>query len=484
MDRIKSILSESEPFQALFRALRSITTAQPIAASGISGSLLAFAAAGIFEQRGKQTVLLVPDKDRAEQLRDDCSILLGDRSVHLYASAQSHRAVQLDISAPIAQVEALRALSRKETILLIASVEALTGKIPPQKDFSSRTIDISVQNEYPFEELLERLDKLGFEKKDFVEEYGDYALRGGIIDIFPFIGENPLRFEFWGNTVESIREFDAVSQRSIRELQSASIVADIHAGQLRDESAETAGEHDTLQNPQASLFDYLQADALFIIEEPYFCRKEAEELSEEGIHDLFGWDDIEKNMQHFPRIIHSQISVPSADVAVIKFNSSPQPPTAGSVKRLIEHIRSYEEKKYSVYIDCDSKDETARLSELIEEELTSPDGQSGVSRDESSGAERIDAHMPAYQFVMEGLHSGFVFHSAQVAVFTEHEIFGRLKRRGSSKRKKFKGISQKELQQLRRGRFCGPSGLRHRKIRRTPKNNGPRHRNRSYETFV
>ena len=301
-------------------------------------------------------------------------------------------------------------------------------------------------------DCLNALTSLVLRKRTSSKNYGDYALRGGIIDIFPFIGEHPLRFEFWGNTVESIREFDAVSQRSIRELQSASIVADIHAGQLRDESAETAGEHDTLQNPQASLFDYLQADALFIIEEPDFCRKESEELSEEGIHDLFGWDDIEKNMQHFLRIIHSQISVPAHD-AVIKFNSSPQPPTAGSVKRLIEHIRSYEEIKYSVYVDCDSKDETARLSELIEEELTSPDGQSGVSRDESSGAERIDAHMPAYQFVMEGLHSGFVFHSAQVAVFTEHEIFGRLKRRGSSKRKKFKGISQKELQQLRRGDF-------------------------------
>ncbi len=452
MNRIKNILTESEPFQSLFRALRGITTSQPIAVTGISGSLLAFTAAGIFESRGKQTVLLVPDKDRAEQLRDDCSILLGERSVHLYASAQAHRSVQLDISAPIAQVEALRALSRKETILLIASVEALTGKIPPQKDFSSRTIDISVQNEYPFEELLKRLDKLGFEKKDFVEEYGDYALRGGIIDIFPFIGEHPLRFEFWGNTVESIREFDAVSQRSIRELQSASIVADIHAGQLRDETAETAEEHDTLQNPQASLFDYLQTDALFIIEEPDFCRKEAEELSEEGINDLFGWDDIEKNMHHFSCIIHSQISVPVHDT-VIKFNSSPQPPTAGSVKRLIEYIRTFGEKKYSVYLDCDSKDETARLSELIEEELTSPGDQSGVSIDESSGTERIDAHMPAYQFVTGGFHSGFVFHSAQIAVFTEHEIFGRLKRRGSSRRKKFKGISQKELQQLRRGDF-------------------------------
>lgn len=165
MNRIKNILTESEPFQSLFRALRGITTSQPIAVTGISGSLLAFTAAGIFESRGKQTVLLVPDKDRAEQLRDDCSILLGERSVHLYASAQAHRSVQLDISAPIAQVEALRALSRKETILLIASVEALTGKIPPQKDFSSRTIDISVQNEYRSKNCLNALTSLVLRKR-------------------------------------------------------------------------------------------------------------------------------------------------------------------------------------------------------------------------------------------------------------------------------------------------------------------------------
>ncbi len=87
---------------------------------------------------------------------------------------------------------------------------------------------MEANKEYPFLQLTQKLVELGFEKKDFVEEYGDFAVRGGILDIFPFVGDNPIRFEFWGDTIESIREFDVLSQRSLRELQAASVVASIH----------------------------------------------------------------------------------------------------------------------------------------------------------------------------------------------------------------------------------------------------------------
>jgi transcription-repair coupling factor (superfamily II helicase) len=103
------------------------------------------------------------------------------------------------------------------------------------------------------------------------------------------------------------------------------------------------------------------------------------------------------------------------------------------------------------------------LNELIEEEVTAPGEQSQPEQpadDEEDVSSSIidaeDAGMPSelpYVMLPEAFHSGFVFPAAQIAVFTEHEIFGRVKRRGTAKRKRFKGITSKELQQLRRGDF-------------------------------
>ena len=112
------------------------------------------------------------------------------------------------MSVPIAQMETLRSLSRTEHVLVIASAEALIIKLPSTRQFTERALELEVNKEYPFEEIIQKLIKVGFVKKDFVEEYGDFAVPGGILDIFPFVGNNPIRFEFWGNTVESIREFD------------------------------------------------------------------------------------------------------------------------------------------------------------------------------------------------------------------------------------------------------------------------------------
>ncbi|RPI05187.1 MAG: transcription-repair coupling factor [Ignavibacteriae bacterium] len=466
IEQIKKRISESEPFQWLTAAVQPLQRGNHLQLQGLNGSLIAFAACRIFESRTTQLLLVAPDKDRAEQFRDDCAALLGDARVCLYVSGPAHAAMSLDMSAPIAQMETLRSLSRSEKVIVVASAEALTVKLPPKSQFVERAMDLDVGKEYPFEGLLGKLTGMGFLKKDFVEEYGDFALRGGILDVFPFVGENPIRFEFWGDTVESIREFDVLSQRSIRELQSANIVANLFGDPHPESPApESPGDRSAM----VSIFEYLSPDALVLFDDPILVEKEIEELQQEGFTDILDWESIKKTADGFARIDHAAIHK-LHDPHIIDFQSHPQPPIAGSIKRLLEHMNKISNRGYAIYLACDTKEEGERLDGLIEEELTAPDepGPQSSIRESPEGEseelfsikgddeDRITDHLPApiaYQILPEALHSGFVFPSANIAVFTEHEIFGRLKRRGTTARKKFKGLSQKELQQLRRGDF-------------------------------
>jgi transcription-repair coupling factor (superfamily II helicase) len=447
IDAIKKSIYGSSPFEAL----KSTLSEKEIYLHGISGSLLAFVAAYVIDQRQSQTLLVVADDDSAEKLLDDCAILLGDQTVCLFTSNIGHHAKALDMTAPIVQIETLQRLAHNERILVVASAAALASSIPSPASFADRSFTLEVSKEYPFGSLLDRLSTLEFERKDFVEEYGDYAVRGGILDIFPFVGENPIRLEFWGDTVDSIREFDVLSQRSIRDLQTANIVASLEQNQPEPTP------------PSSSIISYLATNAVVLIDEPDLIRKELEEFLKEHSEPTDSAQSVYDRLLNFPRIIHSILDAPNA----IQFESQSQPATNGSVKFLLEHIARLSSALTEVFITCDTRQESSRIQELIEEELTSPDSdEESVIKEadevQHEGQEESDATQEALRswqaslakhLLTETIHSGFIYPSARIALFTEHEIFGRLKRRGMQRKRAFKGFSPKEVQQLKRGDF-------------------------------
>ncbi|MBI4428212.1 MAG: DEAD/DEAH box helicase, partial [Ignavibacteriales bacterium] len=399
--------------EALRQRMKSLKKGETLHVRGVSGSFMAFVIARLFEEQKVQVLLVVADDDRAEELRDDCAVLLGGENVFLFAHGQTHDAKLLDMSAPIARVETLKALSVQEPVVVVASGSGLASKAPTRAQFAERLLAVEANKEYPFENFLKQLATLGFEKKEFVEEYGDVAVRGGIVDVFPFVGENPLRIEFWGDTVESIREFDVLSQRSIRQLQMATV-----AGGLSD-------------NPASPLFEYLHDEAVVIFDEPVMIQKEIEELQSEGIENIFDWKYLQKYADGLRCIIHSSLS-PSVAQG-IDFGSTTQAALSGSVKLLREHISVLRTKRYEPVLMCDTEEEAARLKDLFE----------------SPSPEEFQAP----PLLSLAFHSGFTFPAANIAVITEHEFFGRKKRRGSSRRPKFRGFSQKEISQLKRGDF-------------------------------
>jgi transcription-repair coupling factor (superfamily II helicase) len=426
-------LLKSEGFSRLAALVSATEPERPLLFDGAAGSLLAYVASVIYEKRNAQLLLITSSIEKAEMIRDDCATLIGEANVRYLGRRPTHEAETLDVDSTVAQVEALRALVTGRAIVIVASPQSIVAPVPLPARFSENLIDLPVKSEYGFARLHNELERLGFEKKDFVEGYGDYSIRGGIIDVFPYIGSNPIRIEFWGDTIESIREFDILSQRSIKELQVATLVPDVGGLSAEREVVGKAG----------MVFDYLQADAFVILDEPEIVQKEIEELREEGVERILDWEEAERRMRRFPRAVHSVLGTSWHDAADgglrIDFGAVRQPAINGSIKALVSEMDRLTREGIQVFLTCDTPAEADRLKELIWEEYA-----------------RLSTEIekrPQLQILSETLHSGFLFPAARLAVFTEHEIFGRIRRRGRVVRRRFRGFSAKELQQLRRGDF-------------------------------
>ncbi len=479
----------------------------PILLSGVAGSLRAFVAALLYGEFQRQLLVVCAEKDDAEKMRDDCALLLGDADVRLYLVDSTHEAQVLNMSGPISQVETLKALSANAPGVYITHASALAHGVPEKKTFRDAVVEILIHTDTEFVTFLEKLSELGFERKQLVETYGDFAVRGGIVDVFPFIGDNPVRIEFWGDTVESIREFDVLSQRSVRDLQSVSIVPDLAGMKAAPGHAASSSEGGGTPHGQpCQFFSYLSPDVTILSDDPGLIEKEFLELAQEGAALDFTHEEVAASIERYPLYI---MTVLRRHEEAIDFNASPQPATNGSVKALVDAASQLHENGFEIVLASDTKEEADRIRELIEEggatgarsqrrairrgparpmedmdagsdadviddETITGDGDDDA--DEASGGaldaadefirqgDAGDAAEPeekngdapviaAMRYATETFHAGFVFPAAKLAVFVEHEVFGRIKRRGAAKRRRFKGISQKELMTMRRGDY-------------------------------
>lgn len=415
IDLLETTLSPSEPFRRVLRAAAGLRPGECRVLTGVSGSLLALLIAVLAKEGQERQILVIAgDRDEAEKLRDDClAVGAGDVGLHLHA--RHHAGTALDMTAPVMSIEALRMLAGDRPAIITTSLEAAVGLLPDRSAFLRQCLSLQAGGQFPFQDLIGALTERGFQRKDFVEEVGDFAVRGGILDVFPYSGEHPIRLEFWGDTIESLREFDVRSQRSLRDLDSAIIASNLF---------ESPGS-----GLPATILDYLSADALVLLDEPVGLRQEAEELVREGVANILDPDQFEQRVRDFRRLVRSRLG---SDGEAIDLQSHPQPSFQGSIRLFAEELRRRHAEGYRLVVSSDTPEEQERLRQLLEDE------------GERSGAVPVT-------LVTGALHEGFVFAPASLAVFTEHELFGRLKRRGTARRLRFRGLSQRDVLRLNKG---------------------------------
>ena len=121
------------------------------------------------------------------------------------------------------RINALKMLAEKPSCTIITTFDGLMNPMPMPEKFIQEVKKVSVGDILNLEELTKHLVELGYEKNYQAETMGEFSVRGGILDIFPLTEDNPFRIEFWGDEVDSIRSFDAESQRSIENLEEITI---------------------------------------------------------------------------------------------------------------------------------------------------------------------------------------------------------------------------------------------------------------------
>jgi transcription-repair coupling factor (superfamily II helicase) len=122
------------------------------------------------------------------------------------------------------RIEGLYALMSEGSAIVVTSVEALHLRLLPKESLKRAVEFLEPGEEVSREELIRRLETSGYLRTSLVEEKGDYSIRGGVIDVFPPLYPDPIRIEFWGDRMESIRHFEPSSQRSTRNLKEAVIL--------------------------------------------------------------------------------------------------------------------------------------------------------------------------------------------------------------------------------------------------------------------
>ncbi|PIP08673.1 MAG: hypothetical protein COX51_03260, partial [Syntrophobacteraceae bacterium CG23_combo_of_CG06-09_8_20_14_all_50_8] len=187
---------------------------------GLQGSAKAFLLSALFLKRVKTLVLVTPTESDARRDWQDLAFFLGDKQVFLYPPYDVRSADMFAFQRPTAlsRMEILARLFENRPALIVLSVRALMQKVMPHKAFASYREALSLGDFRDRDELAEKLLSGGYSRCSLVEEKGEFSVRGNIVDIFPPAAEKPVRLEFVGDELESIRIFDPVSQRSTGEL--------------------------------------------------------------------------------------------------------------------------------------------------------------------------------------------------------------------------------------------------------------------------
>ncbi len=186
----------------------------------VGTSLRAVVLAGIAEQTGRSILAVVPGEREAEDLSEDLALFTSD-GFHLPAwETLPFEHVSPSISTMADRIVARHALAQRESAIVVASVRAATQRLSPTP---VDPIRLTGGEDVPFDDLIARLANLGYRRTERVEGRGEFAVRGGIIDVYPTQASLPVRIDFWGDTIEEIRPFVISTQRSEGSLDSVEV---------------------------------------------------------------------------------------------------------------------------------------------------------------------------------------------------------------------------------------------------------------------
>jgi transcription-repair coupling factor (superfamily II helicase) len=427
---IKLFLTDerSKTLDAMLRAQHSV-------AAGLAGSAAAMMLAAM-RARKVPALIIADDADDAGYLYHDLSRLCGEDSIAILPSGyrRSIKYGQIDEPNRILRTEALGRLGAEKCTLkyVITSPEALAECVASRDNLNEHTLHLAVNTKVDLVETQKWLRSNGFAEVDYVYEPGQFAVRGSILDIFGYSYEMPMRIDFFGDDIDSIRTFNVETQLSEERLDTISITADA----VRN----TKGE---------SLLRFINAATLIVVRADVNPVERIRAIAAEGfsqsamiadegdvhaVDQIVDVDEFAADYAKFRTLTVSAAPLPEGTKYGIDFKCSPQGIYHKNFELISSSFTKFIADGYKLYILSDSEKQIDRLRAIF-----------------ADRGDNID-----FTPVIGTLHAGFVDHDTKTCVFTDHQIFDRFHKytlKSDRARSGKLAMSLKELSQIEVGDY-------------------------------
>ncbi len=389
-----------------------------------------------------------------------------------------------DHQAVYERLTTLNALAHGRRSLVITTPSALFGKVMPKGMLNKNRMVFKTGDEFRREDIEFFLYQNGYRPADLVEERGSYSFRGDIFDIFPSHMPYPLRLEFWGDTLESVRMFKPESQRAFSRLESFFLLPSreiILTEDMVDNATEkiisrgrSLGVKESFITslvmkiksfryipgielyapycyPLGSLFDYLPEDVLLLHEGEESIKRQVEEWEAQIVQgeenanvsfDIFperkelylSLQEVEKHLTGFSQISLHRLRLNRSAAAEEGIRAVSVSLKRNDIKDLAAKIKKWHEEEKGVFLFISLKQERERLYTLLAEEGIAAEVLNGFPEDFAS-----DAFSGKTRFIKGKLRHSFHLPDQKRVFLAEGDIFGKIviRKRSEKKRKAF-----------------------------------------------
>ena len=221
----KTLLDGYAPYEGIVKNL----TDTPISVSGVVDTARPQLIAALASHNDGNTLVVTYSDMESKALRDDLRMYHND--IMLFPSKEYvfYNIEAMGHENDNARLSVLDAISSRKGVIVIASVTALMTYTADKKRFKESVISLEVGSVCDISDLTDRLVAMGYKREEIIEGRGQFAVRGGIVDVYTPNMDNPVRIELWDDEVDSLRQFDTDSQRTIENIESVRIIPMVEA---------------------------------------------------------------------------------------------------------------------------------------------------------------------------------------------------------------------------------------------------------------
>ncbi|MBQ4549062.1 MAG: transcription-repair coupling factor [Bacteroidales bacterium] len=416
-----------------------MTNNKHVSCLGLIGSSKAFIVATTSDIIGGQNFIICSDKERAAYFYNDLENYYEEKEadyskkrVLFYPTSykRPYEPEKADNTYILSRTEVLQRLSSSDRKTIVVTYpEALSEKVITRKTMSNNTFKLSVADNISIDSLTDNLVELNFEHVDFVVEPGQFAIRGGIVDVFSFSNDYPYRIEFFGDEIDSIRSFNPIDQLSIEKLKDIILIPN-----LQDYNEEYERE---------SILQFLKKQSTIWIEEGHCLEEKINNEYEKAI-EVFNrlqssskdynnienpeviftkGDEIITQLDNFKTISFGNFINKDKETSIV-FNTTPQPSFNKNFDLLLKDINNLKSEGYTVYCFSESKKQLERIQSILNDMQPKDERLKAKGKGQKDDTDFDDYFIP----VNYSIQAGFIDRDMKICCYTDHQIFERYHR--------------------------------------------------------